>query len=101
MHFGRVIELTAKALKDKSQVERNADRLARLFLPIVLGLALFVDLAARAGQSGIQEWLSFYFKAPQPAKLDRRRVLDALKAGADVPGAELANARLCLSVRTK
>ena len=41
------------------------------------------------------------FKVPQPAKLDRRRVLDALKAGADVPGAELANARLCLSVRTK
>lgn len=41
------------------------------------------------------------FKVPQPAKLDRRKVLDALKSGADVPGAELANARLCLSVRTK
>ncbi len=36
---GRVIELTAKALKDKSNIERTADRLARLFLPIVLGLA--------------------------------------------------------------
>jgi Cu+-exporting ATPase len=36
---GRVIDLTSKALKDKSNLERTADRLARLFLPIVLGLA--------------------------------------------------------------
>ncbi|NNF37507.1 MAG: inositol-3-phosphate synthase [Gemmatimonadetes bacterium] len=36
-----------------------------LAAPIVLDLALFLDLAGRAGQSGIQEWLSFYFKAPQ------------------------------------
>ena len=38
-----------------------------LAAPIVLDLALFMDLAARAGSSGIQEWLSFYFKAPQSA----------------------------------
>lgn len=37
-----------------------------LAAPIVLDLALFMDLAARAGQSGVQEWLSFYLKAPQP-----------------------------------
>jgi len=36
-----------------------------LAAPIVLDLALFLDLASRAGMSGIQEWLSFYFKAPQ------------------------------------
>ena len=36
-----------------------------LAAPIVLDLALFSDLAKRAGQSGIQEWLSFYFKSPQ------------------------------------
>lgn len=36
-----------------------------LAAPIVLDLALFIDLAQRAGMSGIQEWLSFYFKAPQ------------------------------------
>ncbi len=36
---GRVIELTARALKDKANVERTADRLARYFLPAVLGLA--------------------------------------------------------------
>ena len=38
-----------------------------LAAPIVLDLALFMDLAARAGQSGVQEWLSFYLKAPQAA----------------------------------
>ncbi|MDE0516979.1 MAG: inositol-3-phosphate synthase, partial [Acidimicrobiaceae bacterium] len=39
-----------------------------LAAPIVLDLALFMDLAARAGESGVQEWLSFYFKAPQPSR---------------------------------
>jgi myo-inositol-1-phosphate synthase len=35
-----------------------------LAAPIVLDLALFLDLAARASMGGIQEWLSFYFKSP-------------------------------------
>jgi myo-inositol-1-phosphate synthase len=35
-----------------------------LAAPIVLDLILFLDLARRAGLSGIQEWLSFYFKSP-------------------------------------
>ena len=38
-----------------------------LAAPIVLDLALFMDLAHRAGESGVQEWLSFYLKAPQAA----------------------------------
>jgi myo-inositol-1-phosphate synthase len=38
-----------------------------LAAPIVLDVALFLDLAKRAGMSGIQEWLSFYFKAPAHA----------------------------------
>ncbi|HEY4062231.1 MAG TPA: inositol-3-phosphate synthase [Puia sp.] len=36
-----------------------------LAAPLVLDLALFGDLAKRAGLSGVQEWLSFYFKSPQ------------------------------------
>ena len=36
-----------------------------LAAPLVLDLALFLDLAQRVGMSGIQEWLSFYFKSPQ------------------------------------
>jgi myo-inositol-1-phosphate synthase len=38
-----------------------------LAAPIVLDLALFMDLASRTGMSGIQEWLSFYFKSPMTA----------------------------------
>ena len=38
-----------------------------LAAPLVLDLALFLDLAQRAGRSGIQEWLSFYFKSPMHA----------------------------------
>jgi len=35
-----------------------------LAAPLVLDLVLFMDLAHRAGMRGIQEWLSFYYKAP-------------------------------------
>jgi myo-inositol-1-phosphate synthase len=38
-----------------------------LAAPLVLDLALFLDLAQRSGMKGIQEWLSFYFKSPQTA----------------------------------
>ena len=39
-----------------------------LAAPLVLDLVLFADLAQRAEMSGIQEWLSFYFKSPQTAE---------------------------------
>jgi Cu+-exporting ATPase len=45
---GRVIELTAQALKDKAPLQRHADRLAKYFLPVVLGLAL-LTFAANVG----------------------------------------------------
>ena len=35
-----------------------------LAAPVVLDLALFMDLAERCSFKGIQEWLSFYFKSP-------------------------------------
>jgi myo-inositol-1-phosphate synthase len=38
-----------------------------LAAPIVLDLALFLDLAQRSGMKGIQEWLSFYWKSPMTA----------------------------------
>ncbi len=48
-----------------------------LAAPIVLDLALFMDLAQRSGMSGIQEWLSFYWKSPMtaPGPLPRARSL--------------------------
>jgi myo-inositol-1-phosphate synthase len=39
-----------------------------LAAPLVLDLALLMDLAQRADKFGIQEWLSFYFKSPLVAK---------------------------------
>jgi myo-inositol-1-phosphate synthase len=39
-----------------------------LAAPIVLDLALLIDLAQRASLRGIQEWLSFYFKSPMCAR---------------------------------
>ena len=39
-----------------------------LAAPVALDIALFMDLAARAGMKGIQEWLSFYFKSPMVAE---------------------------------
>ena len=39
-----------------------------LAAPLVLDLALFMDLAKRAGMKGIQEWLSFYYKSPMVAE---------------------------------
>jgi myo-inositol-1-phosphate synthase len=38
-----------------------------LAAPLVLDLVLLLDLAQRCGMKGIQEWLSFYFKAPMTA----------------------------------
>ncbi len=38
-----------------------------LAAPLVLDLALFLDLAQRSKMRGVQEWLSFYFKSPQTA----------------------------------
>ncbi len=38
-----------------------------LAAPLVLDLVLFLELAQRCNMSGIQEWLSFYFKSPMCA----------------------------------
>ncbi len=43
--MGRVLAITARALRDKAPLERTADRLARWFLPVVLSLALITFLA--------------------------------------------------------
>ena len=39
-----------------------------LAAPLVLDLALFMDLAKRSNMKGIQEWLSFYYKSPMTAQ---------------------------------
>jgi myo-inositol-1-phosphate synthase len=76
-----------------------------LAAPVALDLALLMDLCARAGMEGIQEWLSFFFKRPMTHGADeipehdlfrqltvleeRLRGLGApIPAGAGAPGAD-------------
>jgi P-type Cu+ transporter len=49
---GQVIELTARALRDKAPLERTADRLAKYFVPAVLGLAALTFLGGLAVYGG-------------------------------------------------
>jgi len=44
--LGRVIEMTARALRDRAPIERTADVMARYFLPVVLALATLTFLTA-------------------------------------------------------
>src|SRR5262249_57292055 len=64
---GRVIELTARALKNKAPLERTADRLARYFLPLVLGLAALTFVVAWHGYSS--GWLTRPDSSTSAAKL--------------------------------
>ena len=41
-----------------------------LAAPIVLDLALLLDLAQRSKMTGVQEWLSFYFKSPMTSSME-------------------------------
>jgi len=50
-----------------------------LAAPLVLDLAIFLDLASRANMGGIQEWLSFYFKAPQTPNKEMQPLHDIFK----------------------
>ena len=49
---GRVIELTARALRDKAPIERQVDRLAKWFLPAVIAAAAVVFIINVIYQSG-------------------------------------------------
>jgi hypothetical protein len=48
-------------------------------------------------EADIPEW----FWIPQAPKLDKRRLLETLKSGTAVMGAELANTKITLAIRTK
>ncbi len=63
--LGQVIQMVAKARRNKAQVERIADRMARYFLPFVMALAaatfVYTNYVAlrqmAAGGSGALEWM--------------------------------------------
>ncbi len=50
-----------------------------LAAPLVLDLAIFLDLASRSEMSGVQEWLSFFFKSPQTVKAELLPMHDVFK----------------------
>ena len=62
-------------------------------------------ISVRLGSPGVvvtcEDEIPGAYKVPQLPKIDRRKILDALKGGADVPGAVLSNSKNTLSVRTK
>jgi len=70
---GRVIELTARALKDKANIERTADRLARYFLPIVLALAAVTFLVSLTYHS------SGFFRFLRASELPRMSLMQAIR----------------------
>ncbi|SRR5579885_952847 len=59
----------------------------------------------RAGLPGViivsEDAIPVSYWIPQPPKLDRQALLSDLKRGEAVPGAQLSNPKLVLSVRTK
>lgn len=68
--LGHIVALTAKALQDKPTIERTADRLARYFLPAVLGLAALTFLVALAGR-----WLTLSAEAGRLRWVDIARAV--------------------------
>jgi Cu+-exporting ATPase len=54
--FGQVVRLLSDAQRNRSPIERAADRYARLFLPIVLGTAAVVLVATNA--PGLWQWIT-------------------------------------------
>ncbi len=62
-------------------------------------------ISVRPGSPGVvvtcDDTIPDAYKVPQSPKIDRRKILDALKGGADIPGAVLSNIQNTLSVRTK
>jgi hypothetical protein len=61
--------------------------------------------SARAGPPSLvviaEDRIPKSYWRPQPPKLDRQAVLAELKRGAEIPGAQMSNSKLVLSVRTK
>ncbi|MFO0929778.1 MAG: heavy metal translocating P-type ATPase [Gemmataceae bacterium] len=71
--LGRVIELTARALQDRSPMERTADRLARYFLPAVLALAALTFVGTL---------LLHYYGILRPSELGRPGLAASLRFAA-------------------
>lgn len=96
----RLRRLEARAAKKRAHVLAIMEDagLEKIVAPdVTISLRPMPPSVAITDESLVPEW----FYVPQPPKLDRRKILDVLKAGEQVLGAELAAPKQCLSVRTK
>ena len=112
-------EAMAEALKGRMEdmrarlerIRRTASnkRLAAIDVMEKVGLSKVTEpdftISLRPAPVGVvvtdEEAVPKAFKIPQPARIDKRRLLEHLKPGEVITGAALTNPRLTLSVRTK
>ncbi len=103
----RVEEMQERLKRFDHRVERKRDLLATVMERAEIGKIAECDLTISLRQSSPplviadEDAIGEAYWKPQPPKLDRRKLLDDLKSGADVPGACLGNGGQSISVRVK
>jgi len=104
---GRLEDLKSRLVRIKHRMEKKREAalavmedagIEKLMEPdFTVSLRISPPCVVIASQEDIPEW----FWVPQDPKLDKRAILDAIKAGTAVTGAELSNSKISLAVRTK
>lgn len=103
----RIDEMQQRLRRLEHKVEKKKDLVAKVMERAQIGKILEADFTAFLRQAPRPLIISDeaqipqeYWK-PQPAKLDRKTLIDRLKAGDQVPGATLGNGGMTIAVRTK
>jgi Siphovirus Gp157 len=103
---GRIAEMEARLARFERRVERKRQLVTTVMERAQLRKIVQPEFTAslRRTPPGLlvldEGRIPKSFWRPQPAKLDRRAVLAALKAGQDINGAALDNGSMTLAVRT-
>jgi hypothetical protein len=103
----RMEEMQERLRRFDHRVERKRDLLATVMERAEIGKIAECDLTISLRQSppplvvADEDAIGKEYWKTQPPKLDRRKLLDDLKSGADVPGACLGNGGQSISVRVK
>ncbi len=103
----RIEEMQERLRRFDHGVERKRDLLASVMERAAIGKIAECDLTISLRQSppplvvADEDAIGEAYWKAQPPKLDRRKLLDDLKAGAEVPGACLGNGGQSISVRVR
>ena len=99
------LELRLERFKDRYEKKRALARWAMTEAGLEKLMAADFSVGLRKGPERLEvideDRIPESYFVPQPAKLDRRRLTDTLKAGAIVPGAELVMGETSLQVRVR